>query len=419
MQEEKNTQRASVRIGYDGRVHKIFRGPNAVARYENEVKVLEYLESRDCPFVPRVISRNANSLEVVMTNCGTRVTQISPEKVQALFEELQEYGVKHDDPFDRNITYRATDGRFCIIDFEFATILEEGYGGLTQADSLAMSVSDPATRQHKPETLTWSAKSHRGRFRSNNEDYYLAAKIHNGGLKFLGIEGFDLIENNEWIFAVSDGMGGERSGELASKITTQRASSHLPGYFGNGITPQRTLSPAILKSMVEDIHADLLKLGKADRDLQNMGATLTLIWLRGSIAFYAHVGDSRLYHASSDQKLRQLTQDHSHAGYLLRDKQINEREFRTHPRRSVLNQCLGAGHQFLKPQTGHVEVQSGDKLLLCTDGVVDGHFDRGLQEMLYEPPGAWAVKTPADRLVMSAVEASGRDNASAVVVEFA
>jgi serine/threonine protein phosphatase PrpC len=411
MHEAKNTQRALVRIAYDGKVHKQFRGPNAKERFDNEIRVLRYLESRDCPFVPRIISEDENQLIVVLSNCGSRVEKISEEKVRSLFAELETYGVQHDDPFDRNVTYRSTDGRFCIIDFEFATIIDEksATAGVTKASN--DSVSQTPTRLH------WSARSHRGRFRPNNEDTYLTAKIHKSGLRFLGTEGYDSMDSNEWLFAVSDGMGGEKSGEFASRITVQRATSILPPHHGGPLTINRTLSQAVLVNMFHQIHSDLMNLAKYDINLRDMGATLTLVWLRGTAAIWAHVGDSRLYLERKGNPIQQLTEDHSHVGWLLRNKKIREIEFRTHPGRSVLSQCLGSNHQFLNPQTGFVNLETGDKLLLCTDGVVDGHFDRGLAEMLTDPPAKWKSQSAADRIVNSAVESNGRDNASAVVIE--
>ena len=119
----KDTLRATVRIGYDGRVYKQFRGPKAQERFENEVRVLKYLEARQCPFVPRLIESDPGELCIVTTNCGTRVEHLDEERARELFMELYQYGVRHDDAEVRNVTYRQTDGRFCLIDFEFATIL--------------------------------------------------------------------------------------------------------------------------------------------------------------------------------------------------------------------------------------------------------------------------------------------------------
>jgi len=125
MNQVKDTARAQVRIGYDGLVHKTFRGHLAKERFTNEVRVLRYLEAKGCDFVPRLLSADPEILQIVTTNCGTRVDQLGEEKMKALFAELEAYGVRHEDPFMRNVTYRISDGRFCLIDFEFATLLNE------------------------------------------------------------------------------------------------------------------------------------------------------------------------------------------------------------------------------------------------------------------------------------------------------
>jgi tRNA A-37 threonylcarbamoyl transferase component Bud32 len=128
MHEMKDTARALVRIGYDGRVHKTFRGHQAKERFDHEVRVLRHLEQRGCTFVPRLLEVEPASLNIVTTNCGRRVDHLNAERQRELFAELEQYGVRHEDRELRNITYRTSDGRFCVIDFEFATLLEGGEG---------------------------------------------------------------------------------------------------------------------------------------------------------------------------------------------------------------------------------------------------------------------------------------------------
>ena len=128
MLEVKNTGRATVRIGFDGRVHKTYRGHLAQERFHHEVRVLRYLEARGCTFVPRLLEADPEALRIITTNCGGRVDQLNPERQRELFAELETYGVRHEDRELRNITYRVADGRFCVIDFEFATILDDGTG---------------------------------------------------------------------------------------------------------------------------------------------------------------------------------------------------------------------------------------------------------------------------------------------------
>ena len=124
MQQVKDTLRSTVRISYDGRVQKTFRGPKAEERYANEVRILKHLETRECPFVPRLLEADPELLRIVTSNCGTRVEHLDPERTRELFSELESFGVRHDDPEMRNVTYRQSDGRFCLIDFEFATLLD-------------------------------------------------------------------------------------------------------------------------------------------------------------------------------------------------------------------------------------------------------------------------------------------------------
>jgi tRNA A-37 threonylcarbamoyl transferase component Bud32 len=123
MHQVKDTLRALVRISYDGRVYKTFRGPQAAERFANEVRVLQYLEAKNCPFVPRLLENHPDKLQIVTSSCGSRVEHLDEAKCKELFAELERFGVRHDDPEMRNVTYRQQDGRFCVIDFEFATLL--------------------------------------------------------------------------------------------------------------------------------------------------------------------------------------------------------------------------------------------------------------------------------------------------------
>ena len=119
----KDTLRATVNLGFDGRVFKAYHGPDAQKRFENEVRVLRHLEARGCNFVPRLLEADEKKLKIVTINCGSRVDHLDEKRMKELYAELEPFGVRHDDPEMRNVTYRQSDGRFCLIDFEFATIL--------------------------------------------------------------------------------------------------------------------------------------------------------------------------------------------------------------------------------------------------------------------------------------------------------
>jgi serine/threonine protein phosphatase PrpC len=412
MQEAKNTQRSTVRLGYDGRVHKLFRGPKAQDRFDNEARILKYLETRGCTFVPQLLEEHPERLELVTTNCGSRVEQISESKQKELFDELERFGVRHDDPFLRNITYRSSDGRFCLIDFEFATIIDDA--------ETTLAITEVAAPALPFKQIHWSGMTDRGRFRPNNEDAFLTAMLDQNGLTHLGRVGEALLDSSEFVFAVSDGMGGQNSGEFASRIATQKLAQQLPPHFAIHPRKSQAYSEQVLRNLFESIHQALLTLGKYDINCSEMGATLTLVWIRDRELHFAHVGDSRLYHLPSNRPLQQVTEDHTHVGWLKRNGKINEREAREHPRRSVLSQCLGAGHRYLHPQFGSIQLASGDKFVLCTDGVNEGLWDRRIEEIVRskdKQTESSETIPKADELIHQAVSESGKDNSSVVVLE--
>jgi hypothetical protein len=123
MLQVKDTCRATVQVSFDGGVYKTYHGPDAQARFHREVQVLRHLELRGCRFVPRLLEADPAKPRIVTTNCGTRVEHLDGDRTRELFAELESYGVRHDDPDIRNVTYRQSDGRFCVVDFELATIL--------------------------------------------------------------------------------------------------------------------------------------------------------------------------------------------------------------------------------------------------------------------------------------------------------
>ena len=123
MLQVKDTLRATVNLTFDGRVVKVYHGPKARERFENEVRILRHLQRQGCGFVPQLLEADPEQLRIVTTNCGSRVEHLDEQRTRELFAELEQYGVRHDDPDMRNVTYRQSDGRFCLIDFELATIL--------------------------------------------------------------------------------------------------------------------------------------------------------------------------------------------------------------------------------------------------------------------------------------------------------
>jgi len=128
----KDTLRSTVNLTFDGRVIKAYHGKDAEERFTNEVMILRHLERRGCNFSPRLLDADRKNLRITTNNCGSRVDHLDLARQTELFAELEQYGVRHDDPDLRNVTYRQSDGRFCVIDFEFATLLPPTGAALTQ-----------------------------------------------------------------------------------------------------------------------------------------------------------------------------------------------------------------------------------------------------------------------------------------------
>ncbi|MFN5961239.1 MAG: PP2C family protein-serine/threonine phosphatase [Verrucomicrobiota bacterium] len=267
-----------------------------------------------------------------------------------------------------------------------------------------------------PCLVNWSGLTDRGRFRENNEDAVLALTFDAEGVRFLGKEGHGSLEEADFVFAVSDGMGGAKSGEFASRIAVDKITRLLPRSFHQRARGLPTGFSDILETLMHAIHDEMTSLGRIYEECHGMGATLTLGWFVPGWLYYAHIGDSRLYHLPASGGIRQITRDDSHVGWLRSTGQINEREARMHPRKNVLSRALGGGHQFAESQVGAVNCDPGDLFLFCTDGVIDGLWDRALLDTLREPDAAAAQRPPANRIVASAIAESGRDNTTAVVI---
>jgi protein phosphatase len=281
--------------------------------------------------------------------------------------------------------------------------------------SATPSPIDPATLP--PIRLRWSGLTHRGKVRPNNEDSFLALAFDGHEVRYLGKIGEASLRGNDFVFAVSDGMGGAKSGEFASRITVEKTSHLLPRAFRLSALGMKTPFADVLGELFTTIHQSLLKLGQSYEECSGMGTTLSLCWVTPGWVYFGHIGDSRIYRLTRGGELKQLTHDHSHVGWLRRQGRLNEREARTHPARNSLNQALGAGHQFVDPQIGAVDYEPGDRFLICSDGLTDGLWDHHLQEFLQQPPAPGS--TIAQRLVDESLDRSGRDNTTALVIEMA
>ncbi len=267
------------------------------------------------------------------------------------------------------------------------------------------------------ELLHWSGQTQRGK-RKTNEDSFLCLQFNAHEVHYLGKTGEASSGEVDFVFAVSDGMGGERAGEFASRIAVEKITKLLPRAFKQSAVGLSVGFEEVLTELFGEIHDALMHLGGCYDECSGMGATLSMCWFTPGWMHFGHIGDSRIYYLPArDGSIKQLSHDDTHVGWLFRNSKITEREARAHPHRNALQRALGAGNKYVEPQVGSVGYEKGDLFLLCTDGIVDGLFDAQLRERLRAPDAAEAEKNPALRLVDAAIERSGRDNTTALVIE--
>jgi len=268
------------------------------------------------------------------------------------------------------------------------------------------------------ERLHWFGRTDRGKVRLNNEDSFLALQFNAQEVHYLGKIGEASTENMDFVFAVSDGMGGAMAGEFASRITVEKITRLLPRSFKQSAMGLEAGYTEVLTELFDEIHNALTFVGASYEECHGMQATLSMCWFTPGWMYFGHIGDSRLYYLPAGEKgIRQISHDDTYVGWLFRTGQINEREARDHPRKTALQKALGAGNQFVSPQVGAVACEPGDIFLLCTDGLVEGLFDDQLAELIRFPSPAEAKHDPAHRLVEASLERAGRDNTTALVIE--
>lgn len=275
-----------------------------------------------------------------------------------------------------------------------------------------------AENQGEARDLRWWGRTDKGPYRDNNEDAFLALTFDQDDLRLLGKEGEADFLLGDFVFAVSDGMGGANAGEFASRIAVQKITERFPKVFRTESIKADGAHEDLLERLFVQIHAEMVVMGKHYEECSGMGATLSLLWLTPWKAYFCHAGDSRIYHLRGDASMVQLTHDHTHVGWLFREGKVNEREARYHPGRNLLQMGLGGKHDSIAPQTGSVDLRPGDQFVICSDGLIEGLWDSTILKLMRTPPPRLAEKNPVMRLMEESLMESGTDNTTAVVLDF-
>ncbi len=225
-----------------------------------------------------------------------------------------------------------------------------------------------------------AAHTHARIVQNANEDRYLVKPLADGTV----------------LLALADGLGGDVSGGYAAEIAC--------GKFAGTDRISTGREEAELKEVIRSIDSTVYAQTEKDPGLAGMGSTLVCVLLRGRQAFWAHVGDSRLYVLSGDQ-LTAVTRDQMLSRFLLEEGEITAEQVPTHYSRNVMDQFVGCG--YAEPEAGSLELLPEDILMLATDGLYKQVSKNGIQVLLnMEKP----LTEKARSLVRAAIDAGGKDD---------
>lgn len=293
-----------------------------------------------------------------------------------------------------------------MFDF-FKNLLTEKNNQRLEVDSSASMKTEELVPKPGPKTKTGykvASCQSSGRERTHNEDTLLTLNCLIDGLDSPVSFG---------LFLVADGMGGHRSGEVASRLAVQASSQYIMEALYNGFVYDQD------QFSIEEIHHVLTESVEAAQKLINQrvpggGTTLTLVIILDDRLFFAHVGDSRLYKINFEGKLELLTKDHSLVKRLIDLGEIAESEASSHPQRNVLYRALGQLDPF-EPDIGQFSLDKDEGFLICTDGLWGVVPQEKLVEIINQRE--IPIEQMACDLVDAANDSGGPDNISLILVE--
>ncbi len=240
--------------------------------------------------------------------------------------------------------------------------------------------------------LEWGSVSITGNFRENNEDNCF-------------------VDPDARFFLVADGMGGQSAGEKASQLAIELVSERLNKAVDFSQDDPKQVVPAI-DDAVSHANLEIMALGELDPSYHNMGTTIVYIASVAGVLYIGGVGDSRVYLLRSAQ-LEQLTKDHSLTQALIEAGTISVEEAATHRYKNVLYRYLGTKEGSTGTDPKRLTPETGDRFMLCSDGVTDGLDDDAITQILGDQDDP---QQAAAALVKAAEAGGSKDNITCVVV---
>lgn len=274
--------------------------------------------------------------------------------------------------------------------------------------------------------LDAAAQSHAGLVRENNEDSYVVCRLG----RFIervesNVPEDDLpshFERTGQLMIVADGMGGHAAGEVASRralTTTMQLILASPRWAMRLDEPEsreREIRGLIArgKAYLDAVHERLIQHAKDDPSLAGMGTTITGAYSLGRDLFVLHVGDSKAYLLRGEHLIK-ITRDHTVAQHYADAGMISQEEVHGHKMNHVLTQAVGGPHDRLEGEMHHMELETGDRLLLCSDGLTDMAQEEDIKDALLAHP---ASADACQALVDLALAGGGKDNVTVIVAGY-
>ncbi len=243
--------------------------------------------------------------------------------------------------------------------------------------------------------IAFAGKSDLGLQRQNNEDNYLMRAI----------------DDDNCLLFVADGVGGNNCGEVASATVVEVFTALLADTKLQAASDP-AMRPLVFAMAVHRAHAEISKLAQQDPQYQGMACTFTGVIADREQVCLMQVGDSRCYHLSQG-KLTQMSVDQTRALALLSEGKISAQEASSHPDKNTLSQALGveAQDQTLQAAKTIFAWQSGDELMLCSDGLSDLVDEQEIEKII---TGAQSLAAAVDNLISAALRQGGKDNITVI-----
>lgn len=208
------------------------------------------------------------------------------------------------------------------------------------------------------------------------------------------------------LFIVADGMGGHKAGDVASREAIER-------FVKYACTTHMSDPANILDAGIISVNKDIFDMANSNREYSGMGTTFVAASLVENHVYIANVGDSRLYLIGRD--IRQITRDHSLVEDMVRMGVLEREEARTHYKKNVITKAIGvADDKTFTPDIFEIEVENGDKLLLCSDGLTNMVEDYDIKKIVKDND---SIEDAVRELIKQANENGGKDNISAILIE--